>query len=125
MWSLTPLETEALSLSLKVSFWSVLCSLPPGVFIAWVLARKEFPGKMLLNGVVHLPLVLPPVVVGYLLLLLLGRKGPLGAWLYETFGVTVAFNWKGAALAAAVMAFPLLVRAIRLSIETIDQRLES
>ncbi|MCW9039038.1 MAG: molybdate ABC transporter permease subunit, partial [Rhodospirillales bacterium] len=84
-----------------------------------------FPGKMLLNGVVHLPLVLPPVVVGYLLLLLLGRKGPLGAWLYETFGVTVAFNWKGAALAAAVMAFPLLVRAIRLSIETIDQRLES
>jgi len=125
MFELTPLETEALGLSLRVALWSVLASLPFGLAVAWLLARREFFGKTLLNGVVHLPLVLPPVVVGYLLLLLLGRKGPLGAWLYDAFGISLPFTWEGAALAAAVMAFPLMVRAMRLSIEAIDQRLET
>jgi len=123
--ALTPLEAEALGLSLRVALWSVVWSLVPAIAIAWILARLAFPGRMLLNGLVHLPLVLPPVVVGYLLLLLLGRRGPLGAWLDATFGVTVAFTWQGAAVAAAVMAFPLMVRAIRLSIEAVDRRLES
>jgi molybdate transport system permease protein len=122
---LTPLETEALLLSLRVGVVSVVASLPFGLAIAWLLARHEFPGKMLLNGLVHLPLVLPPVVVGYSLLLLFGRHGPLGAWLYESLGITFAFNWKGAALAAGVMAFPLMVRAMRLSLELVDQRLEA
>jgi len=121
---LTPLEVEALGLSLRVSFWAVLVSLPIGILTAWLLARREFWGKTIVNGIVHLPLILPPVVVGYLLLVLLGRKGVLGAWLYDWFGVTVAFTWKGAAIAAAVMAFPLMVRAIRLSIEGVDRRLE-
>ena len=96
----------------------------PGVAAAWLLARGRFPGKTLLDGLIHLPLVLPPVVTGYLLLLLLGRKGPVGAWLYEHLGITLAFNWKGAAVAAGVMAFPLMVRAIRLSVEALDQGLE-
>jgi molybdate transport system permease protein len=122
---LTPLEREALGLSLTVAFWSVLASLPFGLATAWLLARREFFGKALLNALVHLPLVVPPVVVGYLLLLLFGRRGPLGAWLYETFGLAVAFTWKGAALAAAVMAFPLMVRAMRLSLEAVDRRLEA
>jgi molybdate transport system permease protein len=125
MPELTPLEREALGLSLTVAFWSVLASLPFGLATAWLLARREFFGKALLNVLVHLPLVVPPVVVGYLLLLLFGRRGPLGAWLYETFGLTVAFTWKGAALAAAVMAFPLMVRAMRLSLEAVDRRLEA
>ncbi len=125
MWSLTPLETEALGLSLRVSLWSVATSLPFGLLMAWLLARRDFFGKNLLNGLVHLPLVVPPVVVGYLLLVLLGREGPLGAWLYETLGVTIAFTWQGAALAAAVMAFPLMVRAMRLSLEAVDRRLEA
>ncbi len=125
MWELTALEREALSLSLRVALLSVSASLPFGLLVAWLLARREFYGKALLNGLVHLPLVLPPVVVGYLLLVLLGRNGPLGAWLYESFGVTVAFTWEGAALAAAVMAFPLMVRAMRLSLEAVDQRLEA
>ena len=125
MWSLTPLETEALGLSLRVSLWSVATSLPFGLLMAWLLARHDFFGKNLLNGLVHLPLVVPPVVVGYLLLVLLGREGPLGAWLYETLGVTIAFTWQGAALAAAVMAFPLMVRAMRLSLEAVDRRLEA
>jgi len=112
-------------LSLRVAFWAVLISLPLGVAVAWVLARRQFPGHGLLNAVVHLPLVMPPVVVGYLLLLLLGRSGPLGAWLDSWFGITIAFTWRGAAVASAVMAFPLLVRAIRLSLEAVDQRLES
>ncbi len=124
MWSLTPLEAEALALSLRVAVAAVIFSLPFGVLVAWLLARRRFPGRSLLNGVVHLPLILPPVVVGYLLLVLLGRRGPLGAWLYDVFGVTVAFTWKGAAVAAAVMAFPLMVRAIRLSLEAVDRRLE-
>ncbi len=122
--SLTPLEAEALKLSLWVSIWAVAGSLPTGVLVAWVLARKNFPGKTLLDGLIHLPLVLPPVVIGYTLLVLLGRKGVLGEFLYNTFGITFAFNWKGAAVASAVVAFPLLVRAIRLSIESVDQGLE-
>ncbi len=125
MLELTPLESEAIQLSLRVAFWSVLTSLPFGLALAWLLQRYDFYGKTLLNGIIHLPLVLPPVVVGYLLLILLGRQGPLGSWLYESFGITLPFTWEGAALAAAVMAFPLMVRAIRLSIETIDRNLES
>ncbi len=125
MFDLTPLEIEALGLSLRVALWSVAVSLPFGLAMAWLLARYDFFGKTLLNGIVHLPLVLPPVVVGYLLLVLLGRQGPLGAWLLATFGVSLPFTWEGAALAAAVMAFPLMVRAMRLSIEAIDQNLET
>ena len=121
---LTDSELEALKLSLWVSFWAVAGILPLGIAAAWVLGRGRFPGKSLLDGLIHLPLVLPPVVTGYLLLLLLGRKGPLGAWLYEYLGITVAFNWKGAAVAAGVMAFPLMVRSIRLSVEALDKGLE-
>ena len=124
MWNLTPLEAEAVRLSLRVAVVAVAGSLPIGVLVAWVLARREFPGKTIVNGLVHLPLILPPVVVGYLLLVLLGRRGPVGAWLYDVFGVTIAFTWKGAAVASAVMAFPLMVRAIRLSLESVDRRLE-
>ncbi len=123
-WWLSPLEAEALSLSFRVSTWAVLASLPPGVAVAWVLARLRFPGKTLLDGLVHLPLVLPPVVTGYLLLVFLGRRGALGAWLYRHLGLSLAFTWKGAALAAAVMSFPLLVRAVRLSLEEVDRGLE-
>jgi len=125
MWAPTPLEVEAALLSLRVAGVAVLTSLPLGIFVAWLLARRTFPGKVLLDGLVHLPLVLPPVVVGYLLLVLFGRRGPVGAWLDQAFGITIAFTWKGAALAAAVMAFPLMVRAIRLSLEAVDRRLEA
>jgi molybdate transport system permease protein len=121
---LTPLELEALRLSLLVSIWAVVGSLPFGIACAWVLARTQFPGKAVLDGLIHLPLVLPPVVVGYGLLVMLGRRGPVGAWLYDSFGVTVAFTWKGAAIASAVIAFPLMVRAIRLSLESVDRGLE-
>lgn len=121
---LTDLEIEALSLSLLVSGWAVAASLPLGIACAWLLARVEFPGKSLVDGLIHLPLVLPPVVVGYVLLVLLGRRGPVGGWLYDWFGVTVAFTWKGAAIASAVIAFPLMVRAVRLSIEGVDRGLE-
>ncbi len=121
---LTPQELDALALSLKVAFWAVGASLPFGVAAAWVLSRTAFPGKALFDGLIHLPLILPPVVVGYLLLVLLGRKGAVGAWLWETFGISVAFDWKGAAVASAVMAFPLMVRAIRLSLDAVDARLE-
>jgi molybdate transport system permease protein len=124
MWNLTPLETEAVRLSLQVAVVAVAGSLPIGLLVAWLLARREFPGKTIVNGLVHLPLILPPVVVGYLLLVVLGRRGPLGAWLYDVFGITIAFTWKGAAIASAVMAFPLMVRAIRLSLESVDRRLE-
>ena len=123
--TLTPLETEALRLSLWISVWAVAGSLPIGIMLAWVLARRNFPGKTLLDGLIHLPLVLPPVVIGYMLLVLLGRKGMLGEPLYRAFGISFAFNWKGAALASAVVAFPLLVRAIRLSMEAVDQGLEA
>jgi molybdate transport system permease protein len=124
MWNLTPLETEAVRLSLQVAVVAVAGSLPIGLLVAWLLARREFPGKTIVNGLVHLPLILPPVVVGYLLLVVFGRRGPLGAWLYDVFGITLAFTWKGAAIASAVMAFPLMVRAIRLSLESVDRRLE-
>jgi len=123
--ALTPSELEALRLSLKVAAVSVLASLPPGFALAWLLARRNFPGKALLDAVIHLPLVLPPVVIGYLLLVLFGRHGPLGQWLEETFGIVFAFRWTGAALACALMGLPLLVRAIRQSLEAIDRRLES
>jgi molybdate transport system permease protein len=103
----------------------VAVSLPIGILAAWVLARLRFPGKNILDGLVHLPLVLPPVVTGYLLLVMLGRKGIIGAWLYQHTGISFAFNWKGAVLASAVMAFPLLVRAVRLSVENVDQGLEA
>ena len=125
MPSLTPLEIEALGLSLRVAGWSVLTSLPVGLLVAWLLARRSFPGKTALNAIVHLPLVLPPVVVGYLLLVLLGREGPLGRLLFDLLGVRLPFTWQGAALAAAVMAFPLMVRAIRLSLDAVDRRLEA
>jgi len=123
--ALTPLETEALRLSLRVAVWSVATSLPVGLLVAWLLARRNFIGKTILNGLVHLPLVLPPVVVGYLLLVLFGREGPVGRLLYSLFGVSLPFTWQGAALAAAVMAFPLMVRAMRLSLEAVDRKLES
>lgn len=125
MLELSPSELDALQLSLRVAFWSMLATLPIAVFAAFVLARFNFPGKSVLDAVIHMPLVLPPVVVGYFLLLLLGRRGPLGAWLEQTFGVVVAFRWTGAAIAAAVMGFPLMVRAIRLSFEAIDATLEA
>ena len=121
---LTAVELEALRLSLWVSGWAVIASLPLGILMAWVLARLHFTGKNLLDGLVHLPLVLPPVVTGYLLLVLLGRNGVVGAWLNKYLGVVLAFNWKGAVLAAAVMSFPLLVRAVRLSLESVDRGLE-
>ena len=121
----TPLEIEALFLSIKVAVTAVLFSLPFGIGVAWLLARREFPGKILLDGLIHLPLIVPPVVVGYLLLVALGRRGVVGAWLFDVFGITIAFTWKGAAIASAVMAFPLMVRAIRLSIESVDQGLEA
>ncbi len=122
---LSPDEWVAVRLSLKVSLWATLASLPVGVLVAWLLARREFWGKSLLNGVVHLPLVMPPVVTGYLLLLTMGRRGPVGGFLYEHFGIVFSFRWTGAALACAVMSFPLMVRAIRLSLEAVDRRLEA
>ncbi|WP_428155223.1 molybdate ABC transporter permease subunit [Desulfococcus sp.] len=122
---MTPVELEALELSLWVSGWAVAVSLPAGILTAWVLARRRFPGRNLLDGLVHLPLVLPPVVIGYLLLVMLGRNGIIGGFLDRYLGVVLAFNWKGAALAAAVMAFPLLVRAVRLSLEGVDPGLEA
>ncbi|HET6223130.1 MAG TPA: molybdate ABC transporter permease subunit [Dongiaceae bacterium] len=122
---LTDEELEAVRLSLRVAFWSVTGSLPFGILIAWLLARRRFPGKALLDGIVHLPLVVPPVVIGFLLLVLFGRRGPIGGWLYDAFGITIIFTWKGAALAAAVVGFPLMVRAMRLSLEAVDRRVEA
>ncbi|SIS69470.1 molybdate transport system permease protein [Roseivivax lentus] len=123
--TLGPEAWQAVRLSLKVAFWATLAALPFGVAVAYLLARVRFPGRGLLNGLVHLPLILPPVVTGYLLLLGFGRQGPLGSALYELFGITLAFRWTGAALAAAIMAFPLLVRAIRLALEAVDPGLEA
>ncbi|MBB94332.1 MAG: molybdate ABC transporter permease subunit [Rhodobacteraceae bacterium] len=120
---LGPEEWTAVALSLRVSFWAMLLSLPLGIFTAYALARWTFPGKQIVNGIVHLPLILPPVVTGYLLLLTFGTRGPVGS-LLERIGITLAFHWTGAALAAGIMAFPLMVRAIRLSIEAVDPRLE-
>ncbi|MEQ9124597.1 MAG: molybdate ABC transporter permease subunit [Alphaproteobacteria bacterium] len=122
--ALSEAEVEALLLSLRVALWATAASLPLGVLAAYALARWSFPGRQLLNGLVHLPLVLPPVVTGYILLLTFGTQGPVGGLLKDLFGVVLAFRWTGAVLAAAVMAFPLMVRAIRLSIEAVDPRLE-
>jgi molybdate transport system permease protein len=120
----TPDELAAVRLSLKVATWATLATLPIGVLTALLLARGRFLGKTLLDALVHLPLVMPPVVTGYLLLLAFGRRGPVGAWLEQTLGIVLAFNWTGAALACAVMGFPLMVRAMRLSIEAVDPGLE-
>jgi molybdate transport system permease protein len=123
LFALGPDDAQAVQLSLRVALWAMLWSLPFGLTTALVLARGRFWGKSLLDGFVHLPLVMPPVVTGYLLLLLFGHNGPLGRFFAE-FGVVFAFRWTGAALAAAVTAFPLMVRAMRLSLEAVDRRLE-
>lgn len=123
--NLSPMEWTAVRLSLRVSAWATLVSLPFGIAVAWALARREFPGKAVVNGLVHLPLILPPVVTGYILLLTMGRRGPVGGFLDQHFGIVFAFRWTGAALACGVMAFPLLVRSIRLSMEAVDRRLEA
>lgn len=115
---------DIVALSLKVSIVAVLLTMPLAFLLAWLLARGRFAGKILLDGIVHLPLVLPPVVIGWLLLLAFGNNGPVGRWLSDWFGVSVMFRWTGAAIAAAVMALPLMVRAMRLSIEAVDRRLE-
>ncbi len=124
MFDLSPDEWTAIRLSIRIAIVATVVALPFGIAVAWVLARKQFWGKSLLDGIVHLPLVLPPVVTGYLLLISFGRRGPIGAFLDEYFGIVFSFRWTGAVLACGVMAFPLLVRAIRLSFEAIDRRLE-
>ncbi|MFZ1416284.1 MAG: molybdate ABC transporter permease subunit [Defluviicoccus sp.] len=125
MFALSPEEWTAIRLSLRIAATATLVSLPLGIAVAYALARWRFPGRGLIDGLIHLPLVLPPVVTGFLLLLLLGRKGVLGAFLADNLGIVLSFRWTGAAVAAAVMGFPLMVRAIRLSIESIDRRLEA
>ncbi|SDW66954.1 molybdate ABC transporter permease subunit [Roseicitreum antarcticum] len=122
---LGPAEWQAVRLSVRVSLWATLASLPLGILTAYALARWNFWGKQLLNGFVHLPLILPPVVTGYLLLLTFGRRGVVGQALDQWFGIVLSFRWTGAALAAAIMAFPLMVRAIRLAIEAVDPKLEA
>ena len=124
MPDLTPEEWTAILLSLRIAFVATLVALPLGIAAAWLLARKQFPGKALLDGLIVLPLVLPPVVTGYLLLISFGRRGPIGAFLAEHFGIVLPFRWTGAALACGIMAFPLMVRPIRLSFEAIDRKLE-
>ena len=124
MLDLTPDEWIAIRLSLKIAIVATIVALPFGIAVAWVLARKNFWGKTLVDGVVHLPLVLPPVVTGYLLLISFGRRGLIGAFLADHFGIVFSFRWTGAALACGIMGFPLLVRPIRLAIEAIDRRLE-
>jgi molybdate transport system permease protein len=121
---LTPDEWTAVQLSLRIALWATAASLPFAIAVAFLLARVSFWGKPVIDGIVHLPLVLPPVVTGYVLLILFGRKGPIGAFLADHLGIVLSFRWTGAALAAGVMAFPLLVRAVRLGIEAIDRRLE-
>jgi len=125
MLPLNPEELGVIFLSLRVAIVSVACSLPIAVLVAYVLARARFPGKILVDAIVHLPLVLPPVVVGFALLVMFGKRGPIGSLLDQWFGIVFAFRWTGAALASAIMGFPLMVRAIRLSIEAVDQRLET
>ncbi|PSJ61614.1 molybdate ABC transporter permease subunit [Pseudaminobacter soli (ex Li et al. 2025)] len=122
---LSPEEWTAVRLSLKVATWAMIVSLPIGICVALLLARGKFWGKSLLNGIVHLPLILPPVVTGYLLLITFGRRGPIGAFLADNFGIVFSFRWTGAALACGVMGFPLMVRAIWLSIEAVDRKLEA
>ncbi|MDG0800617.1 molybdate ABC transporter permease subunit [Pectobacterium polaris] len=121
---LSDYEWQAVELSLKVSVVAVACSLPFGILVAWILVRCRFPGKSLLDSIIHLPLVLPPVVIGYLLLVAMGRRGVIGSWLYDWFGFSFSFSWRGAALASAIVAFPLMVRAIRLSLDAVDKHLE-
>ena len=121
---LTPAEWQALGLSMKVAAWCVALIAVPGIGCGWLLARRDFPGKPLVDGLVHVPLVLPPVVTGYLLLLLLGPRGPLGGWLEQVLGLRVAFAWTGAVIASAAVSFPLMVRSVRLAIELVDVRLE-
>ncbi len=124
MFDLTPDEWVAVTLSLRIAFVATVVALPFGLAVAWLLARKDFWGKTLLDGVVHLPLVLPPVVTGYLLLISFGRRGAVGSFLADTFGIVFSFRWTGAALACGIMGFPLLVRPMRISLEAIDRRLE-
>ncbi|UHQ22508.1 molybdate ABC transporter permease subunit [Lysobacter sp. 5GHs7-4] len=124
MFDFSPAELTAIGLSLKVAGVAVLASLPLGIATGWLLARIRFPGKLLLDALLHLPLVLPPVVTGYVLLILFGHQGAIGRFLSDHFGFSFAFRWTGAALACAIMGFPLMVRAIRLSIEAVDRRLE-
>jgi molybdate transport system permease protein len=124
VFEFTPEEWRAIGLSLRIAMIATCASLPLAIAIAWLLARRRFFGKTVLDGLVHLPLVLPPVVTGYILLILFGRRGPIGFWLETHFGIVLSFRWTGAALACAVMGFPLMVRAIRLAIEAIDPRLE-
>lgn len=124
MFDLSPADWVAVELSLRIAIVATAWALPFGIAVGWLLARTQFWGKMLLDGVVHLPLVLPPVVTGYLLLISFGRRGPIGAYLYEHLGIVFSFRWTGAALACGVMGFPLLVRPIRLALEAIDHRLE-
>jgi molybdate transport system permease protein len=124
MFELSPAEWVAIELSLRIALVATAWALPFGIAVGWLLARGKFWGKTVLDGLVHLPLVLPPVVTGYLLLMWFGRKGPIGGFLYDHFGVVFAFRWTGAALASGVMGFPLLVRPIRLALEAIDRRLE-
>jgi molybdate transport system permease protein len=124
VFDLPPDEWTAILLSLRIAIVATLVALPFGVALAWLLARKDFWGKTLLDGIIHLPLVLPPVVTGYLLLISFGRRGPIGAFLADHFGIVFSFRWTGAALACGIMGFPLLVRPIRLAIEAIDRRLE-
>ena len=124
MFDISPTEWTSILLSLRVATVATLVATPLAVAVAWLLARREFWGKALLDAVVHLPLVLPPVVTGYLLLLTFGRRGAVGGWLAEHFGLVFAFRWTGAALACGIMSFPLLIRPIRLSIEAVDRRLE-
>lgn len=121
---LGPEAWQAVALSLKVAFWATVLSLPLGIVVAYALARGRFAGRQVLNGLVLVPLIMPPVVTGYLLLLTFGRQGIVGRALNDWFGITLAFHWTGAALAAAIMAFPLMVRAIRLAIEAVDPKLE-
>ncbi|AUI88228.1 molybdate ABC transporter permease [Vibrio azureus] len=121
---MTELEYQALTLSLKVSFYTILWLIPLGLGLAWLLSRTQFVGKSIIDSLVHLPLVLPPVVIGYLLLITLGKNGFLGHWLYQQFGLVFSFNWKGAVVACMVVALPLMVRSIRLSLDSVDSKLE-
>lgn len=121
---MTELEYQALMLSLKVGAYAVVWLIPLGVALAWLLSRKEFIGKSILDSLIHLPLVLPPVVIGYLLLISLGRQGVLGSWLFDHFGLVFSFNWKGAVIACIVVALPLMVRSVRLSLDNVDPKLE-
>lgn len=120
----TPQEITAIWLSLKIAGVAVLCALPVAISVAWVLSRKTFLGKNLLNGIIHLPLVLPPVVIGYLLLVTMGKQGIIGQYLWQWFGFSFGFSWRGAVLASMIMAFPLMVRAIRLALDSVDPKLE-